>query len=107
MEKLNQLLTRYGKRAGSLHWIGERPDVRDGQLKRTILAKIGYPAPHTMFDDSMLVNVDWSSAARVLAFSGTKSLPYEFEQAPSVGEQKQALDALCELDGTEIGRAHV
>jgi hypothetical protein len=100
MEKLEKLLKRYGKRPGSRHWIGGRPDVRDGQIKRSILSTIGYPTMQGEFDDAMLWKQEWSSAARILAFSATMSLPYEMRQAPSVGEQKDSLDALRELDGT-------
>jgi hypothetical protein len=95
MDNLEQLLARYGERQESRYWIGERPDVRDGQMKKAILSAIGYPN----VQDDHLIEQDWCSAARILAFTGTRSLAYD-SSGPSASSQADALKALCELDGT-------
>lgn len=106
MENLEQILKRYGKRAGSRYWFGKRPDVRDNQLVSEILLQIGYPTSRNQFDIGQLITPNWQSAANILGFAATRSLAYDLARAPSEGTVKEALTALRDLDSTAVFRAN-
>ncbi len=101
MENLTQLLKRYGKNRWSSHWVGERPDVRDGEMLAAILKNIGFPQ-QTEFDASQMVSLERSDAAYLLAYISTQSLAYGLGRKPSQGVVKSVSEALRDLDDSAL-----
>lgn len=98
MQTLEKLLSRFAKETDSRWWIGKRPDVREGQLAKTIAKNVGLP---TSTDDPFarqgMIRLDKANAARVLAVAGSTSLAYEQPSPPS-GVLSDAKSALNDLD---------
>lgn len=97
MQALEKLLTGFAKETDARWWIGQRPDVREGQIARTIARQVGLP---TSADDPFarngLIFLDRVNAARVLAVAGTTSLTYE-QPAPRSSALMEARSALSDL----------
>lgn len=99
MQTLEKLLSRFAEETDSRWWIGKKPDVREGQLTKTIAQQVGLP---TSTDDPFvrdgMFRLDRANAARVLAVAGTTSLAYEQPSPRSevLTDTKSALDDLGE-----------
>lgn len=97
MQALEALLRRYAKRQDAHSWAGPRPDVRDGQMARTIARQVGLPtADNDPFAGDWMVPLDRAGAAHVLAVAGTTSLAYG-TFSPSIGALREAAAALADL----------
>ena len=99
MQTLESLLQAFAKRTHARWWIGKRPDVREGQLAKTIAGKVGYPtAQIDPFAIGGMAPLNWQQAAHVLAVAGATSLVYG-GCLPPEGRAKDAAMALKDLMG--------
>lgn len=102
MQTLRALLTAFGRRSGARWWLGERPDVRAGQVAGAIAGMLGYP---TVGTDTVaagnLTRLDRPQAAHVLALAGTRSLAHG-SPTPSRGRVKDAALALGDLGADAV-----
>lgn len=77
MEALATLFRTFARRSNAIWWIGARPEGRDGQLGRLIVAKADLPnATGDPLTKESFVRLDRGQAAQVLARIGTMGLAY-------------------------------
>lgn len=99
MHNLRELLKRMGQRRAARWWIGARPEVRDGQLLKSITAKVGYPtSADDPFTPGGLKKIGLQDASFTLAMAATRSLAHGSKK-PSVSSIREVRDALLELGG--------
>ncbi len=95
MDQLEAFLKRFGRRRNVRHWLGPRPAVRDKALARAIASQVGYPTSDNGWaQDRELRSIDRGTAAQLLAFVATESLPYGRHGPPREGYRKAAAEAL-------------
>ena len=99
MERLQKLLTRFGRRGRGRHWVGPRPEGRIGQLPRLIASKVGYPTAteDPFLREDSLATVGRRRAAEILAYAATVSLVWETFKAPAKGVCDLALEGFADL----------
>jgi hypothetical protein len=94
MQTLNATLNKFARRTNARLWVGNRPDVRDGQLPKAIAQQVGLPtSKEDPFAGEGLVRLNREEAAHVLAVAGTTSLAYG-RAAP---RQSSLEDSKCAL----------
>ncbi|QIG81058.1 hypothetical protein [Stakelama tenebrarum] len=99
MQRLESLFRRFAKRSNARWWIGKRPQVRESQLVRAIAQKVALPtAINAPLEHGQMINLEWGSAAHILAVAGTTSLAYA-KPSPSAGAFRDAKTALADLAG--------
>ncbi len=97
MHTLEALLSRLARRSHARWWIGERPDVREGQLAKFIAGQVGLPTSReNPFGGDRMVSLDRAGAAHVLAVAGTTSLAHG-RPSPAAGWIRDAKAALADF----------
>jgi hypothetical protein len=97
MQTLETTLKKFARRTKARLWVGNRPDVRDGQLPKAIARQVGLPTSNEdAFVGEGLVRLNRAEAAHVLAVAGTTSLAYG-RAAPRQTSVEDARRALCDL----------
>lgn len=105
MERLEALFRQFSRRSCSRWWIGERPQVRIGQMPLAIAKILDLPsAADDPFAGDGLVALSAEAAAHVLAVAGTTDLAYGMAR-PRNGAVADATAALGDLedDATLLG----
>ena len=98
MDALTPLLTRFGKRHGSRHWMGPRPSGEFAEVAMKVAAQVGYPTHKKYpFCQSSLVKIDRAKAAELLAFFSRSSLAYDQPYKVREGLRELAAEALADL----------